>query len=370
MNTTIKNFSKVLLVAITIFSMTIILSCSKDSDEPTPPPTVILPTSDVFAVGTDNGSPEQIFYYKNNIKTTLAKPPELSAQPQGIYTSGEDVYVYGNVYGIPSGSTITGSYWQACYWKNNVKVNLPYFIENGVFAQVVDMVVVNGDVYALGVFANNVSANRRIVVWKNGVLNNITLFSATNSYFPVAICVYNDDIYVSGSGSTGAVGEGIGRAKFWKNGLETTLSTVTPSVCQDIYVDQSGVHVMYGEYNSPSTAAIKYWKDGVTTTIASQNVGFGGKMLVKGTDVYITGGQTEAGSLIGKACYWKNTVKTELAGGSGLTAIDIKIGTNGDVFILARTEGGNSTREYWKNNVKATLGASNERFIGLDINNK
>ena len=32
MNTTIKNFSKVLLVAITIFSMTIISSCSKDGD--------------------------------------------------------------------------------------------------------------------------------------------------------------------------------------------------------------------------------------------------------------------------------------------------------------------------------------------------
>ena len=30
MNTTIKNFSKVLLIAITIFSMSIISSCSKD----------------------------------------------------------------------------------------------------------------------------------------------------------------------------------------------------------------------------------------------------------------------------------------------------------------------------------------------------
>jgi hypothetical protein len=371
MNTTIKNFSKLLLVAITIFSMLIISSCSKDNDELTPPPpsTVILPTSDVFVVGADNGSPSQEFYYKNNIKTNLAAPPELSSSPNGIYVSGEDVYVYGNVYGIPSGSTITSSYWQACYWKNNVKVNLPYFITGDVYANVVDMTVVNGDVYALGVFANNIGANRQIVVWKNGVLNYITTFSATNTYFPTAICVYNNDIYVSGLGGTSASGSN--RAKYWKNGIETTLSTVV-SICNDIHVDQTGIHVLFDEYAAGSSlaTAVKYWKDGITTTISTQSPGGYGKMFVKGTDVFITGSETETSSTISKACYWKNGTKTELAGGNTLVAAYIKVGANGDVFVLARNSSGGNSREYWKNNVKGTLGAGNEFFKGFDINNK
>lgn len=36
MNTTIKNFSKILLVAITIFSMSTSISCSKDDEAPAP----------------------------------------------------------------------------------------------------------------------------------------------------------------------------------------------------------------------------------------------------------------------------------------------------------------------------------------------
>jgi hypothetical protein len=351
------------LIILVISSLTI--SCSKDDDNPTPAPTPIA-ISDVFVAGYENTSPYPGFFYKNNTKTMLPIVANESSQIEDLLVDGNDVYISGNVNVYPA----TGnSYTQACYWKNNVKVNLPHFVPatGGNWASGFAITIVNGDIYILGIAQESFGVSSSISVWKNGSQNYYASvpFGSSSSIFARSICVYNNDIYVAGAISDGTTN----RATYWKNGVATTISSAL-SACSDIKVDQNGIHIAYAEYTGGGiSTAVKYWKDGVNTTISTQQPQIG-KMLVNGTDVYITGAERETGSSIFKACYWKNGTKTELTSGNTLSGSSIKMGANGDLFIKAINADGNYSREYWQNNIKKTLGTNNDNFRLFDINNK
>jgi len=361
MKTNFTHFTNQLSVAVVmlLFGFSTI-SCSKDDDAAIPSEPI--PVSDIFAVGQNNASPSQEFFYKNNVKTMLSVASNESAAPRAMFVDGDDVYIAGHVYVYPEGGD---SYFQPCYWKNNVKVDLPFNTAIFGYADAEAITVVDGDVYVTGVLSESFGGGG-IVLWKNGVLNYITGYSDTFTYRPYDICVYNNDIYISGLAHNGTSIF----AKYWKNGIETSLSS-NPSVSPSIVANQTGVHVLFAEYSGCcAITALKYSKDGVVKTISTQQPEFG-KMTVKGNDVYITGSERETGSTVNKACYWKNGVKTELPGGNTLVATDVKVGANGDVFVASRLSGGGySVLTYWKNNVPATLGSSSDNFSAFDINNK
>ena len=355
--------NSILNIATILVFVVAIMSCSKDSDSPAPVPAPTpQPISDVFGAGSDNSATSQQFFYKNTTRTNLLELANESNQIQAMYVDGNDVYITGGVSVSPAtGNTFS----QACYWKNNVRVNLPHFIPatGGNYATTFAITIVNGDIYALGVNGSSFSDRQQLIVWKNGVLNYFASV-ATGSIYGGSIAVYGNDIYVAGAIEDGT----FNKAAYWKNGVITTLST-TLSSSSDIKVDQTGVHVLYGEYTGGGVAtAVKYWKDGVNTTISTQQPEVG-KMLIKGSDAYVTGAERETGSFIPKACYWKNGVKTELNGGITLIGQDIKIGTNGDVFVSSRlSNGGYAPLTYWQNNVKKTIGTSSDNFSCFDIN--
>ena len=226
--------------------------------------------------------------------------------------------------------------------------------------------VVNGDAYVIG---SDQDSSQNLLLWKNGVRSVYASVPTGSSISGKSLCVFGNDVYVAGLINVGNNGSNI-RATYWKNGLATTVGA-SKSFCNDIKVDQTGVHIVYADYTGEEdVTAVKYWKDGVTTTISALRPAVG-KMLVKGTDVYLTGAERELGSSIFKACYWKNGTKTQLIDGNALIANNIKIGVNGDVFVSSRlATNGFSALTYWQNNVKKTIGSSNDRLNYFDINNK
>lgn len=353
----IKYIFSILVVAI------ITISCSKDDNDSEPNT-----GSDIFAIGLDNAVIPQNFIYKNNTKTLLSIEANENARISTAFVDGNDVYVTGSIRVTPA----TGSpYIQACYWKNNVKVNLPHTTSAETYANGTAITVINGDVYVVGEFYASFSEKSRIVLWKNGVSSFVTPYSTTTHYNSESICVYNNDVYVAGYGSNPTTDY---NAKFWKNGIETTLST-NYSTCSSIIANQNGIHVLFEDQvigGSGFNTAIKYWKDGVSTTISTLNTKRPelGKMAIKGTDVYITGGENAIGSFDYEACYWKNSVKTKLAGGLTLTGDIIKIAANGDVFITNELDDGPEELIYWKNNIKTTIGTNMDTFKAFDINKK
>jgi hypothetical protein len=68
-------------------------------------------------------------------------------------------------------------------------------------------------------------------------------------------------------------------------------------------------------------------------------------------DVYIAGRENS------KACYWKNTVKTDLSNGDGISTINIKV-ENNDIYVtgisLPNTTN-NGIEYFWKNNVRSVV---------------
>jgi len=358
MKTTLK-ITTILLV--TFFT----ISCSKDDDTTALIP---LPTSDVFALGS-SGSPEQSYFYKNNIKTILPEASNEANRTRALYVNENNVYIVGAV-SINQNTAPFDQNLQACYWKNGVKVNLPHFLTDDNYAGARAITVVNNDVYVLGELGDSFSSRRRLVFWKNGVLNPVTTFSATDSYFGNTIYVFNNDVYVGGV-IYGAGGSGF-TAAFWKNGAETRLDSSGASAINDLVVNQNGVHALFATYAGGGViTTIKYWKDNVVTNISSQSPK-AGKILVKGTDVYITGSERATESTISKAHFWKNGIKTELAGGNTFVANDIKMGVNGDLFIYASLDnGGSGAFTYWKNGVITTIPPVGlDTFFSFDINNK
>ena len=77
-------------------------------------------------------------------------------------------------------------------------------------------------------------------------------------------------------------------------------------------------------------------------------------------DVYVTGDENN------EACYWKNTIKTVLTGGTNYKALNIFVNNN-DVYILGMNENSiNTGRDYcyWKNNVKQDV----TQYLGIQAN--
>ena len=339
-----------------------IMSCSKDDESSAPAP-LQAPVSDVFAAGFENSSTIQYFFYKNNTRSSMSAAADEFVAIAGILVDGNEVYVTGKVITAPFPADNRS---QPCYWKNNVKVNLPLPPTSSNYVGANEIAILNGDVYVLGL---DPSFPQNFILWKNGVRSSYASVPAGSSLKGKSLCVFGNDVYVAGSIDVGNDGSNI-RATYWKNGIATTVGT-SKSFCNDIKVDQTGVHIVYVDYTGlDNITAIKYWKDGANTTISTLRPAVG-KMLVKGTDVYITGAEREVGSSIFKACYWKNGVKTDLNENTNLIANNIKIGVNGDIFVSSRrANNGDAPLTYWQNNIKKTIGNSNDNFSCFDINNK
>lgn len=301
-----------------IFSLLLlsfVTSCKKDE---TP-----ITAADIYAMGNTNTmSPQQIYYYKNGVKTLVTDGTE-SSSGRDIFIENDDVYIAGSVYVYPD----TGSsYYQTCYWKNGIKTDLIYPTYYYEYAEATSIQVVNGDVYVLGAVAENFSTNRQLVFWKNGAINYLS-YSDVSS-FSRSFSIYNNDFYACGAVTLA----GVNTACYWKNGVRTMLSS-SLSAAESIIVNDDGIHITYAEYGGGAIAtSLKYWKDG-TETILYTGSGVLGKMTIKNNQVYIAGASFEG--TLWKACYWKNGVKKDLADGNTLICRAVAEANNGQVIAFA-----------------------------------
>jgi hypothetical protein len=120
--------------------------------------------TDVYVVGADNNS--NPVYWKNGTKVTLPVTAGATGIATGIVIEGTDVYASGDEYepGLPS---------KPLYWKNGVKTNLS--TGNTSYNGYTTGVAVDGtNVYVCGSADRNSNGDYSAVIWKNGVLNNLT----------------------------------------------------------------------------------------------------------------------------------------------------------------------------------------------------
>lgn len=165
---------------------------------------IFLSGNDVYVAGmASNGKYGVARYWKNGIQVTLGNDSEMSAA-MAIVASGTDVHVVGWG-GPPDGP------FYAKYWKNGIEIALTDHSED--YSTAGDMAISGNDVYFVGYVQKGVTSEAKI--WKNGVPSPLPFGISASSIF-----VFNNDIYVTGAGN-GTLFE---RAMFWKNGTATFIS--------------------------------------------------------------------------------------------------------------------------------------------------
>ncbi|MBZ4191584.1 hypothetical protein [Niabella beijingensis] len=211
---------------------------------------VVISGSDVYVAGfIDNGSNYVATYWKNGTAIGLTDGIR-TATASSIFVSGSDVYV--------AGYENSGSVDVACYWKNGAKVVLPNVTSGGKYSRANSIFVSGGDdVYVAGYQFNGTIEIAKY--WKNGASIDLGTYSSrANSIF-----VSGGDVYVAGYEK--------GAAKYWKNGVETSF-TATASYsaeAKSIFVSGSDVYVAVTEYGFPSGEKAKYFKNGVETILST-----------------------------------------------------------------------------------------------------
>lgn len=139
------------------------------------------------------------------------------------------------------------------------------------------------------------------------------------------------------------------RAVYWKNltpSIRLTDGNEYSSIANDITVQDSDV-LCVGNLNDKTGYKAVFWRNGKITVLS--NNGSATRILIKGSDIYITGSYTDAkGNSF--ACYWKNGIVHNLT--SRAQATGIAIDDNSNIYVCGTL---NDSPVYWKNDVMTAL---------------
>jgi hypothetical protein len=208
--------------------------------------------SDVYVAGTNSLESGIATYWKNGVAVSLTDGTN-PAFAWSIFVSGSDVYVAGYEYQ----TTQTGPNQYvvnpvAKYWLNGVPTDL----NNGLALGIAYGIFVSGtDVYVAGDLCQTISAGCDTApYWLNGTAVALTTQTQTAAD---SIVASGSDVYVVGNdGHTG-----VDFADLWQNGNLTQLST-SPSATNQVVVSGSDVYVAGAGTNQANQEVAGYWLNG------------------------------------------------------------------------------------------------------------
>ena len=216
---------------------------------------------------------------------------------------------------------------RATIWKDGTPQFLSPVTQEG---SANDVLVADKNVHAVGGVTNN-DGFSQATYWKNGVVQTLEVDASIASYAS-SICIYNNDVYISGYHNNHAV--------YWKNGVLQDMSTTTATNTYGIFVNSSGIHIALWESN-----LVKLWKNGVVSTLSTgEKFDRLRDFYVDKNDVYFLVNEEEAG-VANKIKYWKNGVANYIPNATNTMASSIHV-ANGKVYVSGMVS---SKPKYWVN---------------------
>jgi hypothetical protein len=283
-------------------------------------------TVDVYTAGN---SGYVAAYFKNG-QETLLETYTSSGQSAAsdIAVRGEDIYVTGNRYIFNVGNDA------ACYWKNSVRVDLPFY------GYTTDVLFSGSDVYISGVSMGSTDHNGLAVGFylKNDVKTDLVPLTPGAGVNVSGMAVDGDDVYICGY-------ETVGNTKnylFWKNNHATVLPS---DFFPNAVVIKNG-HVYLSGHLTNGTGGII--KDGQLTMLStSRDIN---KYPVFPIDIYVSDNDdVYACGLFGN--YWKNGQEVIVSGLKinlyAISLLDNKIYVAGDGYKQTDTGGYEDRTAYW-----------------------
>lgn len=147
------------------------------------------------------------------------------------------------------------------------------------------------------------------------------------------------DVYVAGYEYSGVAPGVAPGAKYWKNGVATSLTDgVNISGAYSIDISDTNVYVAGYRLNGSSQFVATYWKNGeaVNLTDGERNA-VAYSIAVSGNDVYVAGVEWSypvlGSSIMTRAIYWKNGARVNLTDGTKHARANSICISGNDVYI-------------------------------------
>ncbi|KKO89226.1 hypothetical protein AAW12_24250 [Sphingobacterium sp. Ag1] len=331
-------FLKLLLIS---SSFILLMACGKDSEpieDIQPEPIEV----NVYVTGIKkvNGV-NRPFYLKDGKEIMLAYSGNVSATANDIFVSDGNVYVVGFI-----NSDLTWQYHpkSAVLWKNGIIQNLEMPTAT-LKSEARAVFVSDKDVYVAGRH-QKAGGNWVACVWKNGKVINVT--DGSNIARLYDIYVRGNDLYVTGYEINDEIGT---RGTYWKNGTPTVLENKNSEniVPNQITVLGSDIYVVGTGFDGIGQSA-QYWKNGKQSILPSQPeqpVNYGQAITTEAGNVLI------GGTLNNQPTVWRNAVSLNWNINSD-PSIDAELSDmkvlKGNIFATGwRKSGKSRTLWIWKN---------------------
>jgi hypothetical protein len=263
--------------------------------------------NDVYVVGYENNDEgiQVAKLWKNSVVQNLTDGTN-SAYASSVFVSGNDVYVVGH-------ENITT--WTPILWKNGVAQRLT---DGNHYAMATSVYIYNDDVYVVG-YETNKQGKCVAKLWKNGVGKNLT--NGTFNAIAESIFVSNENVYVVGWEENEQSANNYGNikvAKLWKNGVVQNLTDGSKSAeCSSVFIDANDVYVVgyeskdKSDYFAGGSIVAKFWKNGIEQSLSDgTDKAWARSVYVLNNDVYVAGFDGH------DAILWKNGVAQKISKGT------------------------------------------------------
>lgn len=279
-----QNISKNLLLFCSIF---LIISCSKNNDEPQPQQEIPKVTNIYIGGSQKIAGKEKATVWKNGVAQLLPTDANNDSRVNSVYVYNDIVYAVG--------FEIFPTEIRATLWKNGANITLEYG-----FSEAYSIAGFKDNIYIAGQFYRNAT------LWTNGSGNFVdTNLSSTDPSIAKSIFVTNDGTTVTGVSIVGKIGT---NAWTYINNNNTLLTNV--SIAESVYVRGNDVFVaINNEFLDIKTASLQ--KNGVLqNTISSNTVMYS----VHGDEQNIYAvGATNPNSVNARATIWENNIPKQLS---------------------------------------------------------
>ena len=297
----------------------------------------------VYVAGYNRAADAEAVVWKNGMITSYSST--APGQMFAVQRKGSDLYSVGYL-GHPDSIQYALIY----YWKNDT----PHLITSGKGKLVSSMFVTDDDVYVTTSEFKSDMISMDARFWKNGIPTTLTdgaqMVNTTTDIF-----VSGSDVYVTGTSKKDQSSWPSGR--LWKNGVSIPFENQDISVVNSVYVVGTDVYMAGYELFSPNFRA-KFWKNGVQTLLSDGSTqAKASDILSAGVDVYVVGEQGSASSSGNTAAMvWKNGTASPLTNGSFSAAASSVVLFGNDLYVSGyQREGSATVAVFWKNGTATVL---------------
>jgi len=253
-------------------------------------------------------------FWKNGIRTDLPADDCYEAYATDIFVAGNDVYTVGYK---TEDEIYNSDTKKPCYWKNTTCIDITDYTDRIVEATCI--YVSGSDVYIGGNYGVYEVGRQQACYWKNDVRTDLP----GNQSFVTGIFVENGKVYVSGGCDYEFANHNntkIGLPCYWVDGQKIDLQIEERCAgISGIFVDNGTVYTLGTRVFSNPYAC--YWKDNVQTMLDKYNSkvydSYANAIFVKDGIIFTCGGYTiwRNNDHQRLPCYWVNSKRTELSVG-------------------------------------------------------